>query len=69
MSGRGGKTGQNLERYTFRVDDALGSALTNYCHQEDIKPSQVMRKALRQFIPPSYFKGRRLKPNQSTISA
>lgn len=42
-------------RFTFRVPENIGEALRSYCESEDLYPSQVMRRGLRQVIPDKFF--------------
>lgn len=37
-------------RFTFRADPFLARALKSFCREEEMKPSQVFRKALRDYL-------------------
>jgi len=53
------------KRITFRADDGLEGGFREYCRFHDLRPSQVMRKALKEyaplrpFLPKSFFQKRR----------
>jgi len=37
-------------RITFRTDAALLNALQQHCDKQELKPSQVMRRALKEYL-------------------
>jgi len=38
------------KRFTFRAEETLAKALADFCRSEDLKPSQVFRKALKHYF-------------------
>ena len=37
-------------RFTIRAEKPLADALRQFCKTEELKPSQVLRKALRDYL-------------------
>ncbi len=45
------KNKQKYPRMSFRLDNKLFESIQNFCEKEEIRPSQLIRRALKKTYP------------------